>query len=107
MLLCDCQLSEHHLRGYGPAMHPLYSWRMSLPKPMRSLWAAGKLLGVSGVQMHRYENGLRRVPPEKAAAYERITGIPREVLRPDIFGQPARRRSRKATDAAEALQAGE
>lgn len=51
-----------------------------------SLEAAGSLIGVSGVQWHRYEAGTRRVPGEKVLAVSEVTGIPPHELRPDIFG---------------------
>ena len=76
-------------------MNALREWRKSLPKPMRSQAAVGKLFGVSAAQVSRYENDRKRVPPEKAAAYERITGIPKEVLRPDVFG-PVKRKATAA-----------
>ena len=69
-------------------MNALTKWRMSLPDGWRSLRAAGSLLGVSNVQMYRYEQGLRRIPPEKVRAVSQLTKIPEEVLRPDIFGKP-------------------
>ena len=65
-------------------MKALYDWRMSLPKP--TLAEAAKLLGVSEAQMSRYEAGRRRIAPERAIEFERVTGIPRAVLRPDVFG---------------------
>jgi hypothetical protein len=34
---------------------------------------------------HGAVNQWRRVPAERVVAVERITGIPREVLRPDVF----------------------
>ncbi|MCA1404648.1 helix-turn-helix domain-containing protein [Ensifer sp. IC3342] len=66
-------------------MHPLKQWRQSLPEGQRSLQAVAELLGVTEPQVSRYENGKRRIPPEKLERYEKITGIPRYVLRPDIF----------------------
>ncbi len=51
---------------------------------------AGQLAGVTGVQWHRYEKGTRKVAPDKAIVVERITGISRHELRPDVFGQPER-----------------
>ena len=71
-------------------MEALKRWRLSLPKNQRSLNNAGRLLGVSGTQMYRYEKGKRRVPPEKAARYEGITNIPKAVLRPDVFAAPSK-----------------
>lgn len=69
-------------------MKALRDWRLSLPPEFRTLDAAGKLLGVSGVQMHRYETGQRRMQPERVLEIEKITGIPRTILRPDVFGTP-------------------
>lgn len=65
-------------------MKALHDWRMSLPDP--TLAFAAKLLGVSESQMSRYENGLRKVAPERVGHFEQITKIPREILRPDVFG---------------------
>jgi len=68
-------------------MEKLTTWRMALETP--TLEAAGKLLGVSAVQMMRLERGERRVPAERAAEFEAITGISRAELRPDIFEAPS------------------
>jgi hypothetical protein len=38
--------------------------------------------------MYRYENGLRRFPANRVQAVSAITGIPPEILRPDVFGKP-------------------
>lgn len=54
-----------------------------------SIEEAGKLVGVSGVQWHRYETGARRISDRRVAAMSRVTGIPPHELRPDladIFG---------------------
>ena len=45
---------------------------------------AGSLVGVSGVQWHRYEAGSRRVSVDKVADVARVTGIPPHELRPDL-----------------------
>lgn len=47
---------------------------------------AGKLIGVSRVQWFRMESGARAVAADKVIEIERITGISRHVLRPDVFG---------------------
>jgi DNA-binding transcriptional regulator YdaS (Cro superfamily) len=60
-------------------------WRLGL-RDHHTLKAAGSLLGVSAVQMHRYEKGEQKVPATKVREIEAITGIPREILRPDVFG---------------------
>jgi transcriptional regulator with XRE-family HTH domain len=63
-------------------MHVLTRWRQANGY---SLYQAGKLLGVSGSQVCRYENGKKRVPPEKVPAISAITGIPPELIRPDVY----------------------
>ena len=73
-------------------MEALKKWRLGL-KEHRTLEAAGRLLGVSGVQMLRYERGERKIPPTRVRDFEAITGIPREILRPDVFGPSSRNRA--------------
>lgn len=70
------------------AVTELRRWRENLPPEYRSMAAAGQLLGVVASTMLRYENGERRVPATKVRAISAITGIPAEILRPDIFGAP-------------------
>lgn len=65
--------------------HPLTVWRMSLPNNENSLAIAAQILGTSASMLYRYEQGLRKLPAEKAVRYSYITGIPRKELRPDIF----------------------
>lgn len=50
-----------------------------------SLDEAGALIGVSGVQWHRYETGTRKVSALKVMQMEALTGIPCHLLRPDMF----------------------
>lgn len=64
-------------------MEQLKAWRNSLIPP--TLEHAGRLIGVSAVQMLRYETGDRPIPPERAVRIEFVAGIPRAELRPDIF----------------------
>lgn len=64
-------------------MEQLRQWRIDCAK---SLDDAGKLIGVSGVQWHRYETGKRRIAANRVIDVEAVTGIPRHELRPDIFG---------------------
>jgi DNA-binding transcriptional regulator YdaS (Cro superfamily) len=75
-------------------MDELRKWRQKLPEYQRTLVAAGRLLGVSEVQMHRYETGQRKIPATRVIQWETITGIPRHKLRPDVF--PAERRTKTA-----------
>ncbi len=63
------------------AMDQLREWRKANGI---STDEAGKRVGVSGVQWHRYESGSRRVSLDKLAAVAQETGIPTHVLRPDL-----------------------
>lgn len=65
--------------------HPLTIWRENLPEKERSFATAGRILGVDAATVYRYEKGLRRITAEKAIRFEAVTGIPRNVFRPDIF----------------------
>lgn len=49
-----------------------------------SIDEAGRMVGVSGVQWHRYENGTRRISDSKVGDIARVTGIPAHHLRPDL-----------------------
>ena len=46
---------------------------------------AGALIGISGVQWHRYETGARKVSALKVMQMEALTGISCRDLRPDMF----------------------
>lgn len=81
----DCHI------GNIAAMEQIRKWRRANEI---SLDQAGALIGVSGVQWHRYEAGTRRIPAEKVAAVSEATGISPSDLRPDIFG-PAPRPERQ------------
>src|SRR5205814_5204993 len=59
-------------------LHELKDWRRALPKGVCTLDGAGAMLGVTGVQMYRYENGHRRIPPEPVQAISLTPGIPPE-----------------------------
>lgn len=69
----------------------LGNWRKALETP--TLEAAGALIGVSAVQMMRLEKGERRIPADRLVEIERITGIPRQSLRPDLFEGMAQERA--------------
>jgi DNA-binding transcriptional regulator YdaS (Cro superfamily) len=69
-------------------MDALRKWRKNQPEGHRSQEAVARILGVSHAQVSRYERGLRQVPADRAVAFEKITGISRHVLRPDVFGPP-------------------
>lgn len=65
-------------------MHPIREYRLKQPIPLRQSDIAEKI-GITAVQVSRYETGQKRVPAEMAVAIEKEFGIPRESLRPDIF----------------------
>lgn len=44
-----------------------------------------KLLGVAEPTARSLENGNRRITAERAVEIERVTGIPRQDLCPDVF----------------------
>jgi len=46
-----------------------------------------KGLGITGSAISQW----KRVPVERCPEIERLTGVPRERLRPDIFARPIRR----------------
>ncbi len=48
--------------------------------------ALGELLGVTRVTVFRWEDGTRRIGLSVLSRVAEVTGIPREKLRPDIFG---------------------
>lgn len=67
-------------------MEKLRTWRQSVGL---SAEEAGRLIGVSNVQWGRIENGVRQVAADKVLEVERVTGISRHELRPDVFGERA------------------
>lgn len=60
----------------------LRAWRLA-HRLMHSEVAA--LFGCSKTQAYRYEAGFRRIPAEKVPLLAAITGLPPEVLRPDVY----------------------
>lgn len=67
-------------------MHVIEKWRHNHNDGVMTRQAFGVLIGVGRMEVYRYERGLRRIPPERVHTITRVTGIPPEVLRPDIFG---------------------
>lgn len=76
------------------------AWRLRLPEGDRSLSRAARRLGVSKSQYYRYELGTRKPPPEKVPAIEAITGIPRELIRPDVYRSVGRAEAERVLHAA-------
>lgn len=54
-----------------------------------TLIGLAEMLGVSKVTVFRWETGAFLIPVSKLNKVSEITGIPREQLRPDIFGKAA------------------
>lgn len=70
-------------------MDQLRAWRKAQGI---SIEEAGRMVGISGVQWHRYEAGTRSVSADKVPEVAKLTGIPPEQLRPDlasIFASPS------------------
>lgn len=65
--------------------HPLRVYRRAERIKARSLAGA---IGIDRTTLHRYENGKLVIPAERVLDIERITGISRRELRPDVFGPP-------------------
>ena len=60
----------------------LSQWRKS--KKLSSADAA-KLFGISQTLWSYYDSGERRVTAERVIAISSLTGIPKSILRPDIY----------------------
>jgi DNA-binding transcriptional regulator YdaS (Cro superfamily) len=67
-------------------MNKLRTWRKA---NKISATEAGKRIGVGRVQWFRMETGERSVAADKVLLVEAMTGIPRQELRPDVFGESA------------------
>lgn len=61
--------------------NPITLYRKSRGLTLEQL---GGALGIGRSTLFKWEN--RRVPAERVIDVERLTGIPRHELRPDIFG---------------------
>ena len=63
-----------------PGSNPLRSYRLRTGLTLQQL--AGRI-GVHKTTILRWEEG--RVPAERMVEIERVTGLPRRELRPDLF----------------------
>ena len=61
-----------------------------------SFQALADKLGVDKGRAHQWCRDVRRLTAERAVAVETATGIPRALLRPDLFGPPAPKDSERA-----------
>jgi DNA-binding transcriptional regulator YdaS (Cro superfamily) len=61
----------------------LKDWRA---REKKAAEAVASELGVTPAMWSRWENGHRQIPAERVLEVERVTGISRHDLRPDVFG---------------------
>lgn len=59
-----------------------------------------ELFGCSKTQAYRYEAGYRRIPPTKVPLIAAVTGIPPELLRPDVYRSVSRATAERELQAA-------
>lgn len=62
---------------------PLKTWRSNCA---RSAEDVAREAGVTVAMWSRWETGARKIPAARVLDIERITGISRHELRPDVFG---------------------
>lgn len=62
---------------------PIKLWRQQVNRTAEDVAAEA---GVTLAMWSRWETGARQVPAERVLEIERITGISRHDLRPDVFG---------------------
>lgn len=79
-----------------PAMEKLREWR-----GVRKTEEVAAQLRVTPAMWSRWETGARPIPANRVLDIEKLTGVSRHELRPDIFGPaPIKRRSASASAAA-------
>jgi len=66
--------------------NPIREYRLDMGMQQKTL---ADLLDVSQGDVSRWESGERAIPILKCSAVSKATGIPREVLRPDVFASEA------------------
>lgn len=64
--------------------HPILKYRTDANVTPKQLCDR---LGVENTTLWRWETGRVKIPVERLDKIERVTGIPRQKLRPDIFGK--------------------
>jgi plasmid maintenance system antidote protein VapI len=67
-------------------IHPLRSYRQE--KNLRTSHVAEKL-GIAESTVRSFENGTRTIDADWALKIEKLLGISRNALRPDLFGRRA------------------
>lgn len=77
-------VSEGMSKTTPTPIEPLRNWRKS---EKLSTKAAGLLVGVSGVQWHRYESGHRAIPLDRLLPIAKLTGLEIKQLSPSVAEQ--------------------
>lgn len=62
---------------------PIKAWRQRVNRPAEDVATEA---GVTLAMWSRWETGARQLPASRVLDVERITGISRHDLRPDVFG---------------------
>lgn len=65
-----------------PMMHPALKKAV---KQAGGVVALAKLLGLHRQAIHQWSLPGRRIPADHIVAIERLTGVPRQELRPDLY----------------------
>ena len=65
-------------------------FKLTLREVGLSVREAAKKVGCRPQTLYKHVSGERTVSPEMAIRYEQKLGIPREVLRPDLWGEESR-----------------
>lgn len=73
--------------GYGGRMSDVASPRIDLAQ-YGAYAALGRELGITRSTVWEWFRDGGRVPAERVVEVERLTGIPRERLRPDLYERP-------------------
>lgn len=64
---------------------PILTWRLNAGLTQEE---AGAMFSLEQGTFSRYERGVDKPGVKTAILIERVTGIPREQLRPDVFNAP-------------------
>ena len=80
-MLLTCDFRYGNMLGMSTS---LKSWRARVNRTADDV---AKEAGVTLAMWSRWETGARRIPAERVIDIERITGIPRNELRPDVFAE--------------------
>ena len=76
---------------------PIAAYRKAHDRMSQEAFGALFKPAVDKSTVHRWENGSVRITAERAISIEAVTGIPRHVLRPDVFAAPERELASKSS----------